>query len=178
LQIFAAEFWLGLIKMTVTLREVREEDLPVFFEQQLDAEARRMAVFPGRDREHFMAHWAKSDGTAILNTIVADAKVAGNIVYWEEAGERKVGYWLGRAHWGKGIASAALAQFLPKIKVRPVYARVAKHNLASIRVLQKCGFQITGEDTYCGVDGAVGEELIMQLRSDDGTTVGSDPPKT
>jgi hypothetical protein len=34
--------------MTVTLREVREEDLSIFFEQQLDAEARRMAAFPGR----------------------------------------------------------------------------------------------------------------------------------
>jgi RimJ/RimL family protein N-acetyltransferase len=163
--------------MTVTLREVREEDLPILFEQQLDAEARRMAALPGRDRDAFMAHWLKSlsNETAILNTTVADAKVAGNVVYWEEAGERKVGYWLGRAYRGRGIASAALAQFLPKIKVRPAHARVAKHNLASIRVLQKCGFQVAGEDTYCGVDGVVGEELIMELRSDGCTTAGNEP---
>src|SRR2546426_5743563 len=52
------------------------------------------------------------------------------------SGEPNIGYWLGKTHWGKGIASAALAQFLTRIKARPVYAHVAKHNLASIRVLR------------------------------------------
>ena len=148
--------------MTVTLREVTQEDLPIFFEHQLDAEATRMAAFPSRDRDAFMAHWAKimSNETGILNTILADDTVAGNIVYWEAAGEPNIGYWLGKAHWGKGIASAALAQFLTKIEARPVYAHVAKHNFASIRVLQKCGFQLARED-MCD-----GEELVMELRSD------------
>jgi hypothetical protein len=45
--------------MTVTLREVTKEDLPIFFEHQLDAEATRMAAFPSRDREAFMAQKAK-----------------------------------------------------------------------------------------------------------------------
>jgi RimJ/RimL family protein N-acetyltransferase len=30
---------------------------------------------------------------------------------------------------------------------RPIYARVAKDNIGSLRVLHKCGFTITGEDT-------------------------------
>src|SRR5207244_9942675 len=30
-----------------------------FFEHQLDAEATRMAAFPSRDRDAFMAHWAR-----------------------------------------------------------------------------------------------------------------------
>src|SRR4029077_2832758 len=46
-------------QMTVTLREVTQEDLPIFFEHQLDAEATRMAAFPSRDHEAFMAHWAR-----------------------------------------------------------------------------------------------------------------------
>jgi len=45
--------------MTVTLREVTQEDLPIFFAHQLDAEATRMAAFPSRDRDAFMAHWAR-----------------------------------------------------------------------------------------------------------------------
>src|SRR5438132_1413165 len=107
--------------MTVTLREVTQEDLPIFFEHQLDAEATRMAAFPSRDRDAFMAHWARimSNETGILNTILADDTVAGNVVYWEAAGEPNIGYWLGKTHWGKGIASAALAQFLTKIEARP-----------------------------------------------------------
>jgi hypothetical protein len=46
-------------QMTVTLRKVMQGDLPIFFEHQLDAEATRMAAFPSRDRDAFMAHWAR-----------------------------------------------------------------------------------------------------------------------
>src|SRR5437773_9247854 len=79
--------------MTVTLREVTKEDLPTFFEHQLDAEATRMAAFPSRDRDAFMAHWARimseeTNETGILNTILADETVAGNVVYWEAGGSR------------------------------------------------------------------------------------------
>ena len=42
---------------TVTLRDVTEADLPIFYEQQLDPEATQMAAFPSRDRDAFMAHW-------------------------------------------------------------------------------------------------------------------------
>jgi RimJ/RimL family protein N-acetyltransferase len=149
----------------VSLRDVHESDLPIFFAQQLDADATRMASFPARSRDEFMVHWTKSmsDETAILKTIVVNGEVAGNIVGWEQSGEPKVGYWLGKEYWGRGIASAALSQFLMYVKVRPLYARVAKQNIASIRVLQKCGFTICGEDTFTAADG-VGEELIMTHR--------------
>jgi len=161
--------------MIITLRDVTKEDLPIFFEHQLDAEATQMAAFPGRDRDAFMAHWAKimnkeTNQAGILNTILADDTVVGNVVYWEAAGEPNIGYWLGKIHWGKGIASAAVAQFLTKIETRPVYAHVAKHNFASIRVLQKCGFQLAREDRCDGDDG---EELLMELGTDRGAAAAS-----
>ena len=87
---------------SVFLRDVIESDLPIFFEQQLDPVATQMAAFPARDREAFMAHWAKilADDGNILKTILYDDQVAGNIVSWthsgERASEREVGYWLGR----------------------------------------------------------------------------------
>src|SRR5256886_15542728 len=104
-----------------------------------------------------------SNDTGILNPILADDPVSCNVVYWEPAGEPNIGYWLGKTHWGKGIASAALAQFFTKIEARPVYAHVAKHNFASIRVLQKCGFQLARED-ICGGDD--GEKIFMGLGSE------------
>src|SRR6266496_1293773 len=96
---------LGQNRMTVALREGTKEDLPIFFEHQLDAEATRMAAFPSRDRDAFMAHWARimskeTNETGILNTILADDTVAGNVVYWEAAGEPNIAYWLGKTHWG------------------------------------------------------------------------------
>ena len=133
---------------TVLLRDVTESDLPIFFEQQRDPVATQMAAFPARDQEAFTAHWAKTlvNESNILKTILYDDQVAGNIVSWEHSGEREVGYWLGRGFWGKGIATRALSLFLEQVTKRSFYASVAKHNLASIRVLEKCGFTIMGED--------------------------------
>ena len=153
--------------MTITLREVIKDDLPIFFEHQLDTEATQMAGFPSRDRAAFMAHWAKimnkkTNPTGILNTILTNGTVAGNVVYWEASGEPNIGYWIGKTHWGKGIASAAVAQFLARIERRPVYAHVAKHNLASIRVLQKCGFQLLPDYRSEG-DGHSDDELVLEL---------------
>ena len=151
----------------ISLREVQAGDLSVFFEQQLDPEAARMAAFPSRPHGEFMAHWAKAmaEESTILRTIVFHEKVAGNIVYWERSGEGRVGYWLGRDYWGQGIATAALAQFLGQVRIRPLYARVAKKNVASIRVLRKCGFTISGEDTFCDLDGEPDSEFIMILEA-------------
>jgi len=112
--------------------------------------------------------------TGILNTILAGDTVAGYAVYWEAAGKANIGYWLGKAHWGKGIATSAVAQFLTQIEARPVYAHVVKHNLASIRVLQKCGSQLAREGMNDGEDGT---ELVMELRSDPCATALNKPTK-
>ena len=142
--------------MSLILRDVLESDLPFFYEQQLDPEATGMADFPSRDRESFMAHWAKimADKSVILKTILIDGEVAGNIVSWEQDGEQEVGYWIGREFWGRGIATRALAEFLDQVMIRPMVAHVAKHNIASRRVLEKCGFKLTGEEI---------EEIILKL---------------
>jgi len=142
---------------TILLRDVVESDLPIFFEQQLDPIANEMAAFPARDREAFMTHWAKimADESNILKAILYGDQVAGNIVSWEHDGEREIGYWLGREFWGKGIATRALALLLEQVTMRPLYAYVARHNLASQRVLQKCGFTIMREEI---------EEVILILR--------------
>ena len=69
---------LGALTGAVLLRDVTEDDLPVFFEQQLDPVATQMAAFPARDRQAFMAHYAKirSDETVIIQTILFDGRVA------------------------------------------------------------------------------------------------------
>ena len=150
----------------VILRDITESDLPIFYEQQLDPDATAMAAFPSRDREAFMAHWAKimADESVILMTILFDGQVAGNIVSWEGSGEWEVGYWIGKEYWGKGIATKALAAFLVQVKTRPLYAHVAKHNVASLRVLEKCGFKIIREDKYFNSHGEEMEEFILKLQ--------------
>ena len=153
----------------VALRDVRDDDLPIFFEQQRDPEANRMAAFTSGhpdDRDAFMAHWARirSDKTNINRTVLFNRQVAGNIACFRDFGEPEIGYWLGREFWGRGIATRALAAFLRQLPERPLFARVAQDNVASLRVLQKCGFTITGEDSgYAPARGEVTAEYVLTL---------------
>jgi RimJ/RimL family protein N-acetyltransferase len=150
----------------IRLREVTDDDLPVFFEHQRDPEANRMAAFPARDRDAFMAHWAKIrvDEATTIRAVLLDGQVVGNVVSWERDRQRVVGYWIGRSYWGRGIATRALAAFLGLVRARPLYAFVAKHNTGSIRVLEKCGFAVCREATESLDPPADGvEELVFKL---------------
>jgi GNAT superfamily N-acetyltransferase len=135
----------------VLLREVTDGDLPVLYEHQLDSDATQMAAFPSRDWDAFTAHWAK---------IMTSTTGVG---CWEQAGETLVGYWIGREYWGKGVATAALAQLVDIIPTRPLVAHVAKHNAGSIRVLEKCGFIHVGDEEFTAPDGAHITESIFKL---------------
>ena len=156
------------------LRDVIQDDLPIFFEQQLDRDANYMAAFTAKDpsdRDAFTAHWHRilADATVIIRTILCDGQVAGSVLRYEEAGKPEVSYWLGKEYWGKGIATRALSEFLAHgNKMRPIYARVAKDNLGSRRVLEKCGFTIIGESKgFANARGEDIEELILELRANE-----------
>ena len=148
----------------VQLRDVEQDDLPIFYEDQTDPEANRIGGFTPRNREAFMAHWTKilADPTVITRTVLLDGEVAGNVVSFDRLGHREVGYWIGRDHWGKGIATQALAQLLKLIEERPLYAHAATSNPASVRVLEKCGFAIVTTDTFENA-GKQLEEFILRL---------------
>ena len=153
------------MSVPITLRPVKKSDLPIFFEQQLDPEATTMAAFPSRDKEAFNAHWEKvmANESNITRTIEVDDQVVGYLGSWEMEGEREVGYWLGKEFWGKGIATEALKQFLGVVKTRPLFSHVAKHNIGSMRVLEKCGFVIIGEDKYVNIGKEEVEEFVLKL---------------
>jgi RimJ/RimL family protein N-acetyltransferase len=139
------------MKPKVQLRDVEPSDLPLFFEHQRDPIAVAMVAFQSRDRATFDQHWAKllADDSLLKKTILvvsavsAENQVAGNIGSWTADGKREVGYWIDRAFWGRGVATEALSAFLCLEHTRPLHAGVAKHNVASIRVLQKCGFKLS-----------------------------------
>ncbi|MFD4528079.1 GNAT family N-acetyltransferase [Streptomyces sp. NPDC058470] len=146
----------------VGIRDVQVADLELFYEQQLDPEAVRRSRFPSREREVFMTHWTTKvlgDSANFVQTITVAGEPAGNIVAWWEdeqdhqtqapqdprrAPRRFIGYWFGRPYWGRGIGTQALALFLALEKTRPLYADPFVGNTASVRLLEKHGFQHTG----------------------------------
>lgn len=156
----------------VVLRDVTEGDLAIFFEQQLDPAANHMAAFTAKDpadRAAFTAKWTKILGDdSIKKTILFDGQVAGSVVTFVApwSGKLEVSYWIGREFWGKGIATKALSELLGSLKTRPLYARAAKDNIASIRVLEKCGFTISGNDKgFANARGEEVEEVVLELRA-------------
>ncbi len=132
----------------ITLRPVLEIDLPILFEQQLDPQAAAMSAYPSKDKGEFMRHWEGilKNKSIVARTIIYKDKIAGHIICWKEGKyEQRVGYWIGKQFWGRGIATSALQEFLAEVKIRPLYAEVANHNPASKRVLEKNGFVVLDE---------------------------------
>jgi RimJ/RimL family protein N-acetyltransferase len=154
----------------ILLRDVMRSDLPIFFDQQRDPDANHMAAFTAKDpsdRDAFMAHWTKilGDETTYNQTILFDGQIAGSVSSYEDEDERReVTYWIGKPYWGRGVATRALSAFLKHIELRPLYARAAKDNLASLRVLEKCGFVRIGEGKgFANARGEEIEEFILRL---------------
>lgn len=153
----------------ITLRDVTDSDLEIFFRYEQEPEAVQMAAFTAKDpsdRTAFDAHWAKimADDKVLIKTIVWEGKVVGDISSFIMFDELEVSYWIGMEFWGRGIATSALAEFLKVQTERPIHARSAKDNVGSIRVLEKCGFVQTAEERgFANARGKEIAELVFEL---------------
>lgn len=135
---------------SIRLRPVTAADLPAMFEIQLDPESNAMAGTKPRTREGFFAVWDRifSDAAVRPRVIEVDgergAEIAGSISTFQVEGDDCIGYWIARSHWGRRIASRALAMFLVEESRRPLHATAASNNAASRHILEKCGFRLLG----------------------------------
>lgn len=87
----------------------------------------------------------------------------------EHAHSVELGYWLGEAVWGKGIASWAVNEMISivfkKPRIRRIIASAISPNVGSIRVLEKNGFELEGvfkEGMY--LRGVYYDECVYTLR--------------
>ncbi|GAA1350681.1 GNAT family N-acetyltransferase [Saccharothrix algeriensis] len=153
----------------VALRSVEDSDLDALFEQMRDPESVRMAAFTAEDpddREAFDAHMAKvrASPDVTLRAVTRDGLLVGSISGFVVEGDTEITYWVDRPAWGQGVAGRALALFLDVVGVRPLHARAASDNLASLRVLRRAGFEIVGtEVSYAPARGAEIEETVLRL---------------
>jgi RimJ/RimL family protein N-acetyltransferase len=128
----------------VRLRDIEQDDLPWMYEFNLDPDANRLAMTIPRSADAFDVHWEKAlaDPHVVAKAISVSNVLAGWISCFKQNGLDAVGYWVGRDFWGQGVASRALELLLKIVPIRPLHARVATSNRASLRVLQKCGFVV------------------------------------
>lgn len=149
------------------LREVTEADVPFLFALQLDPVANHLAGVEPFDRETFLERWAGhlANDAIIARTIVVNEELVGHVLSFDQSGKREVGYRLAREHWGKGLATRALAEFVRDVETtRPLCACVVADNPGSLRVLAKCGFVVTGRArSFWAARGGEVEEVLLEL---------------
>jgi RimJ/RimL family protein N-acetyltransferase len=156
----------NIAENNLKLREVQDGDLETLYEFQRDPETVRMSAFPAREYDAHMAHWAKvrTNPENLLYVITANDEVVGSIMSWKQEGQREIGYGIGRAYWGHGIATQALRLLLGIVLERPLFAYTAEHNIGSMRVLEKCGFVRAGETKgVLSLDGELVTEVFFRL---------------
>ena len=142
---------------SVRLRRWRADDLHALVRHADDPEVSRGTS------DRFPSPYTRADGEAFLAgrvvdlsgpvfAIEIDGEACGGIGARRLPGERSIGaelgYWLGRAHWGRGHMSRIVAAYAPwvmaALEVRRLQASVLDFNLASARVLMRNGFAQEG----------------------------------
>lgn len=155
----------------IHLRGTVPADVPALFDMQLDPAGNELAGTRPRDRAAFEARWKEILADAPLartgvtpRVIIADGLLVGSINIFPQEGTDSIGYWLAREHWGRGIATRAIALLIEEVGVRPLFARVASHNVASRRALERNGFVITSHSHRPATDRYVAcEEIVLVL---------------
>ncbi|GAB2873677.1 GNAT family N-acetyltransferase [Hymenobacter ruber] len=154
---------------SITLTETVRDDLDTLFLFQTDEEAIHLAAFTPKDPsdkgaylEKYVKHLA--DPTIHMRTIKADNEIVGSIAKFLMHGDAEITYWIDRKHWGYGIATTALQEFLQLEPARPIYGRTAFDNHGSQKVLENCGFVKTGTDKgFANARQAEIEEYVYKL---------------
>jgi [ribosomal protein S5]-alanine N-acetyltransferase len=133
--------------------------------------------------------WVAKATTAEPETQFAlevDGEAAGGIgLFLQQDVERfsaEIGYWLGEAHWGRGLATAAVRRFtdfaFERFELCRIYANVFAWNPGSVRVLEKAGYAFEGRMRRAAVkDGQVVDNLmyatVRDFRPGGGAAPGS-----
>jgi RimJ/RimL family protein N-acetyltransferase len=109
--------------------------------------------------------------------IEVDGQAAGGIGYAMRSDVERIsaeiGYWLGAAFWGRGVMTEALtavtrSAFAENVDLRRVFAVPFAWNAASIRVLEKVGYQLEGRMRQSAVkDGQIVDQLLYAMLRDD-----------
>jgi len=120
------------------------------------------------DAETYIARVASVDPPRSLAIVVGAAAVGGvGLEPMTDVNRRsaEIGYWLGTAYWGRGIATEAVGLVtqwaFDAHQLLRIFAQPFASNLASRRVLEKAGYRLEGTMRSSAVkDGAVRDQCL------------------
>lgn len=144
------------MSQSLRFRRWREEDLSDY--QRLLGNPRIWDLLPDARPDPFTEDIAQSliaisneEGHHEVRAVESDGQVVGQVrllfdMTALDHSEAEISYWLGEAHWGRGIGSLAVARFTERAfkhwpSLTTIFARVHVNNKASARLLEKCGYR-------------------------------------
>lgn len=148
----------------ILLRPWRESDAPTLYKYASDPEVGPRAGWPPHQsveesreiiqklfsNDHTWAVELKETGEAIGCVGFLPA-AASNLTIGDDQCE--VGYWIAHPYWGKGLCTEAMQMVVDYcFSAKGLTTLWGSHfisNPASGRVMEKCGFVDTGEETQC-----------------------------
>lgn len=125
------------------------------------------------------ARAAAADGYAATAAIELDGRFAGQMTLGSirpfPVATCWAGYWVASAHWGGGVATAALAlacDHATALGMHRIEATVLADNAASRKVLERCGFREVGvvREAF-HIDGAWRDHLLLERLATQGGAV-------
>jgi ribosomal-protein-alanine N-acetyltransferase len=129
-----------------------------------------LAAGPADNSEEVWLNWAIRDNASARYLGTVQATLFADGLLW-------VGYKLAPVYWNRGVATRAVKWLVSELNGRypncPIHASVDTRNHASIRVLEKVGFQLTGKEA-AEIDGLASEDFIYKIEPDEvGTCITS-----
>jgi ribosomal-protein-alanine N-acetyltransferase len=140
----------------LVLRAPQRKDVDAIFAYASDPEVTRFLAWPRHtsldDTHAFLdisrAAWSETPAGPLLIESRADERILGSTgLSFETPYRAMTGYVLARPHWGKGLASEALAAVVDlasRLEVQRLYAVCHVAHPASARVLERSGFTLEG----------------------------------
>ncbi|WP_262691859.1 GNAT family N-acetyltransferase [Kordiimonas aestuarii] len=142
--------------MTIELRPIADEDIEAYFHLMNDES---VAIMAGTVPHPVTLEWARErivtrrkqeeEGALAQRGLFRDGELVGDVSYFFRDGDIEIGYAIGKAHRGQGLATIAARLGVELVRdhglVGPIHAGYAQDNPASGRVLEKVGFIHTGE---------------------------------
>jgi len=137
-------------------RRLDERDIPALTALAGDEEVARWTAFLphpfSEDDARAYLERCRDPGRVVLGIERRIGQELVGCIRVDTAGEvGDIGYWIGRQHWGKGLATEAVRRVarlsFRELGFSALEAEVMRGNDASVRVLEKAGFALAREDT-------------------------------
>jgi [ribosomal protein S5]-alanine N-acetyltransferase len=179
-----------IVLPSCTLRPFREEDAPSLQRHANDEEV--WLALRDRFPHPYMLEDARSwieivagmpEGTHFAIVVSGECVGTVGIVLQTDVHRRsaEIGYWLGRAVWGRGIATevvrAVTMHGFHSFGLVRLFANVFATNAASARVLEKAGYALEGRMRNAVVkDGVLMDALLYACVTEGGVPANVVPP--